>query len=432
MQWRFLFVLIFFLNVTDGFLSHFLFPAKYPLLLKDFLLVMAFLFFAMKERIPDHIAGLQEQLGSTIWLLAFSLIGIGFFQIFNPLSPGLVRGVLGFKIMFYYWLLAVMGFAYVRDTEDYQKFLRILMFFSIPINIFGIYQYIKGPASIVALGPGFYRAIALAGGEGGPQSEGFLRIFSTFASSGQYMTFLVMSTMVCFALLYVSRSSNERLLVGAAQVLNFFALISTGSRSGLVSLILNVIVFGFFSRRTRSVLATAGIAAVGIYLVFSLLGSRVTGRYESLLEVQMVKDRTIGTTSGMFPKLLEKYPMGKGLGAASTAARHLGGLESKYEFVENYPSKLQLELGIPGVILFFLFIFSLGLRWIQRWFRSFDEDTFELIVPVSVYVLTYFVIGGIFGILDNPPSVLFMWTFVGMTAKLVHLSEEKYRGERVL
>lgn len=429
MQWRTLFILVFFLNITDGFLSHFLYPAKYPLLLKDFLIIMAFLFFAMKERIPDHISGLQQQLGSTVWLLAFALLATGFFQIFNPLSPGLVRGILGFKIMFFYWILAIMGFAYVRDDYDYQKFLKTIMYFSIPVNIFGIYQYIKGPASIMALGPGFYRAIALAGGEGGPQSEGFLRILGTFASSGQYMTFLVMSTMVAFALLHVSRSNNERLLVGAAQVLNFFALISTGSRSGLVSLILNVIVFGFFSRRTRSVLATAGIAAVGIYMVFNLLGSRVIGRYESLLEVKMVKDRTIGATSGMFPKLLEKYPMGKGLGAASTATRHLGGLESKYEFVENYPSKLQLELGIPGVLLFFLFVFSLGMHWIQHWFRSFDEETFELIVPVSVYVLTYFVIGGIFGIMDNPPIVLFVWTFVGMTAKMVQLSEEKYRGE---
>lgn len=426
MSWRFLFVFIFIVNIFDGFASHFLFPAKFPLLVKDFLILLTLLLASLKERLSDHFTGLKEMLGNSCWLLAVALMALGFFQIFNPLSPGLLRGVLGFKIMFFYWLLAVLGFAYVRDAEDFQNFLRTIMKISIPVNIFGIYQYIKGPSFLMSLGPGFYRAIALAGGEGGGPNEEFLRIIGTFASSGQYMTFLTMSTMLCFALLHSVRSRNEKIILMTAQALNFFALVATGSRGGLAALVLNVVVFGFFSRRTRSVLATAAVAAIGIYMVFFFLGSRVVGRYESLLEVKMVKERTIGTTGGMLPKLLEKYPMGKGLGAASTATRHLGGLESKYEFVENYPAKLQMEIGIPGVILFYLFLFLLGLRWTGDWFRSFDEETFELVVPVSVYVLTYFVIGGIFGILDNPPAALFMWALVGMTAKMVFLSQKKW------
>src|SRR5262245_32753021 len=108
MSWRTLFPLIFILTLVDGFLSNMYPNFQAMLLLKDFLILLVLFFFSMKERMSEHTRLLKQTLGNQVWFLAAGLVVLGFFQIFNPLSPGVLRGILGFKVMFYYWVLAVL------------------------------------------------------------------------------------------------------------------------------------------------------------------------------------------------------------------------------------------------------------------------------------------------------------------------------------
>ena len=117
--------------------------------------------------------------------------------------------------------------------------------------------------------------------------------------------------------------------------------------------------------------------------------------------------------------------MGRGLGSASQASRHLGGLEaSTYELTENQPSKLQSETGLVGVVLFYVFVSLLLLRWFNLWLKTMDDRVYDTGVALSAYCFIQFTVAGVFFILDSPPVPIFLWTIVGMVARLSTLTFE--------
>lgn len=166
------------------------------------------------------------------------------------------------------------------------------------------------------------------------------------------------------------------------------------------------------------------IAVIGFGIGLTFMGEGVRARFSTIKRVDLLRDRTVDTTSKIFSSNIDKYPLGRGIGFASTAARHLNPLMrfQKETWVENYPTKLQLEVGIPGVVLFFLFLAILLKRWWFDWLSAFTRDTWDIGLPLSTYGLAYAGLLSLFGILETTPGALFVCVVMGLVLRLIDLS----------
>ena len=160
-----------------------------------------------------------------------------------------------------------------------------------------------------------------------------------------------------------------------------------------------------------------------LYLAFATLGAKVQTRFRQAVQLKSVQQRTLNTTPRMFMQLLEKYPMGKGIGSASQAARHLGKLQGQFDLVENYPSKLLVETGVIGAILFYTLMCFLISRW-SSWASEFYEESpgHLFFIAISAYFAGC-LISGVFP--DTPPASLFFWGSVGILPRIAAVERHR-------
>ncbi len=144
MSWRSLFPIIFLFTCVDGFFCNWLYPALLPLLLKDIFILIVYALFFIQEYGQQWVIKFKRSIGLGVWYLAILLMLLGGFQIFNPGVPRLEVGILGFKVMFFYWPLAILAYAYVDSFECLKGFIKKIVYFSIPICLFGLYQFWQG------------------------------------------------------------------------------------------------------------------------------------------------------------------------------------------------------------------------------------------------------------------------------------------------
>ncbi len=428
MIWRLGFPIFFILVLTDGFISNMLYPAKWPLLFKDFFLLGLTGMFLLNENPGKIMDRIISNIGGGTFLSALCFMLICILQIFNPKAPSLALGLLGFKILFIYWLLVPLSYAYVRSADDVRTWLKVIVGSSFFINIFALIQFLIGPAFLIdRFGYGFERAFLLAALDYAPGVESFFRVIGTFASAGQYANFLDANTAFAFGLYLSSKSSREKKIWLAAILLDFVGLFISGSRGAVLFLLPVFVLFVMFSRNRSGIVSIVVISALAAMIGLSFLGEGVRARFDTLKRTEMIKERTVGFTGNIFLHYLNEAPMGSGLGAASTAARYLDPSQEKHpKWVENYPSKLQVETGAPGVLMFFVFLFSLLSKWRFSWLPRLNGDHEKPGVAISAYAIGYFLFLSLFGILDTTPAYIFLWAILGMIIKMVDLSDEAY------
>ncbi len=420
MSWRRFFPLIFLFSCVDGFISNWLYPARLPLLYRDILTLVVYFLFMTQELQRHWVGKFKRSIGPGTWYIAMLFILLGILQIFNSKVPSMLVGILGFKVMFLYWPMAILAYAYVDSLDRLRRLLRTISYFSIPISIFGLFQFWADPNFMVnTFGPGVEKAMVMAFIEGGEAAEQtFLRVFGTFASSGQFSGFLVINTMFISSLLFTAKNKFERHLMIGCAILNFITLLATGSRGGLLIIFIMGFVFVILCRRLWRRLVFMFLLAISLYMGFSYLGRGVISRFESLRDTEMIKLRTIEVTKATFMDYFERYPFGHGLGTGSSASRYLSeGEEVEWELIENYPAKLQYETGILGVILFYLFLLKLSVHWLRHWLKPIDSTIYIIIASLSSLCLVIFC-NSLVGIIDTSPVAIFLLATVGIVAKL--------------
>lgn len=273
-------------------------------------------------------------------------------------------------------------------------------------------------------GPGFERTVSLSWVEGFSRDDWVLRVIGTFSSTGQFSGFLIINAMLCLALLFSTKNKRERLIVSCSMLLSWMTMIVTGSRGGLIFLVLESTMFAVLCKQARRALVMVVLMGLSLNYGIRWLGEKVILRFKAIGDIEMIRQRTIDLVSAQFTDVFMNYPLGRGLGTASNASRHLMGESgSGWTMVENYLSKLQMETGIFGVLMFYLFMVVLSVHWLGQW-KSLEGPAHNLATVLLVYCLTGFIIGGIFGGMDSPPGAVFLWAFIGMGARILSLSTE--------
>ncbi len=427
-MWRILFRVLCLEILIDGFLIYWLFPAQWIHLLKDVLVAVVYFVFLPKEHVKDNMNALGNIFGVEIVVAMAAMFFIGIAQIFNPLSPGLLRGILGVKLMFLPWALIPLAFTYVRDLKDVENFFRLIVLASIPINLFGMVQYSQGQDFMVrTFGPGFYNNTMMAMVPGIIHTQSFVRIIGTFASSAHYAMFLAMNTPLCFGLFFTDR--KYKYFWAAILTLNIVTLLCTGSRGGLMAMLFMAGMFAFLSKRARPAMIVIALLVLILYGSFKTLGRTVGMRFATITQGAELRGRTVETAPQQFLIYLNKYPIGRGIGAGSQGARHLGKREGQFFLVENYLSKMQLEVGLPGVLVFYFLIFFIIMKIMRHWIGPpGDSKAYIFSIAMAAFCVAQFTVGTLFSSIDNPPACVFLWVFLGFLAKLpyVNVMDEEY------
>ena len=376
-----------------------------------------------------------------LFLILF--VWLGLMQIFNPNTPSVLYGILGFKIYFLYIPMMYVGYALIRNDEDLRKFLVMNAVLAGVISILGIIQAVLGHSF---LNPQVLAPELRDLGELDRYSPLTNQILSlptaVFVSSGRFANYLILAAILMigslgYLLLYTRRS---RKLIFAVTAIVGGAVVFSGSRSAVVYGAASVFVMsaGFLwgapwrwrqahrlvkSIRRTFVGATLGLAA--IFLLFPTeIGSRLSFYRETLLPSSSAYEVSNRTWDYPIQNLTLAFTnpnwiVGNGTGVASLGTQYVAKLlhEPRPEmWVEEGYGQLIIEMGIVAPFLWILWTASL-LYYMWRVLLQLRQTRF---FPLAFAIFWYsflllypFTYGGL-APYQNYVSNAYFWLLVGI------------------
>ena len=305
-------------------------------------------------------------------------IWFGVIQIFNPGSPHLMYGLLGFKVYFYYIPLLFIGYALINSEAELRRFFFANLALSAIISGLGIAQAILGHTFLNPTNLAdeirdlstLYRTAPISG-------LTFYRPNAVFVSTGRFGNFLLVIWLIVlgFAGYLVLRHKRGRSFVFCVVGLTAAALVLASSRGvvmwGAGSALAGALAFVWGApwreREVVRVLRTLqrAVAAVALGIILLLLFfpeallSRVAFYTETLSPTSSASelehrtwDYPIRNFLGAFGT--ERWPYGYGIGTTSLGTQYVAkffNAKPAPVVVESGFGTLVVEMGIGGLFL---------------------------------------------------------------------------------
>ncbi len=399
--------------LVEGFLINaFSLPALN--LLKDVQLLLIFFRLAL-----SLIARRTFPVPHTDWVVPYFLFAFYYIaEIFNPLLPSILIGLIGARVTLLYFLCFVVGYWFFNDRAQVIRFLRFHNWVSIPIAAFGVVQYFTGPELLLRISPGFERAIYYAYDANNLSLGYYFRTISTFASSAGLSHYLWVSSLLTLVLLWISRRPSDRIVCCVALLAQACGMLSTGGRGTFILLFVSLFLgFGLLGKLRQAIgwaaLLTAFFAASAL-----LLGPVVRVRFATILDLDMIRDRNTALAVGEFQGAMESPIVGLGAGrGCSAAARLFPDLEIAGS--ENQFARIRNEGGLAGLILFVVFT-SMVLIETWRTSRILHDPQLKLIGCIAAgYCISMILILPIGQPLDVSPANFYFWFLLGLLHALL-------------
>jgi hypothetical protein len=279
------------------------------------------------------------------WVIPFA--GLLVLGAASVLTSDRSLGVLGFKIMFFYSMLAAAIWRCPFDARERDRFVSILMATGFVTAVFGIVQQVLGGDRLAALGWDWNTTLRTSGGR--------LRSISTFALPFPFAFYMVLVLVIglSVALAEPGRLRN-RLFLYASPVL-FVGMVTAIVRGAIIGLAFGLAYLAV--TRHKVLLHGAALALVGL-LFLPASFTKVFTSSSSLTERQAGWSKTVGR--------IVSEPFGGGIGSVGAAAEKnfvdppealgstpLPGPGRPYH-PDNQFVAVGLQLGVFGLWLFVL------------------------------------------------------------------------------
>lgn len=310
--------------------------------------------------------------GKDLWMPPFVItlllfVSIVAINIFNPNSPGILIGVIGLRSYLWYVPLVIVGYYMFKTEDQLLRFFHVLVYAAIPLLVFAIIQYIYHDSDYSLLRP--FEAGHQERSFGLVESGVVRKISSVFGSAHRYA--MVSMFLFLIGMAVYLRSKNNRLLLIVAVMCGFLGVVISASRAEFVLGVIGFVAFylsatrpGSFRLRTRmgkTIILVVAALPVVLLLIYRYAGDvgflQVSAFYFILEERIPWMFRDIGGV------LSEANYWGHGTGSMSQGLHYISGGEEWHAkqlalrggvWFESGVSKLIFEIGIPGLILFFL------------------------------------------------------------------------------
>ncbi len=385
--------------------------SPYALLTKDIAIVLPlYVSFALA------FVGERKRLTPDGDIVAPLMCAFGFLVIaIMMLSPSLSIGMIGAKVWIAYLPMYVIGYQYVRRTEDAVTILRLTALLALAPASLGIAEW------IVAATTGDFNPFI---GIYGPLAEDvrrevtfhvlIARIPSTFTSAHHYYNFELAALAAALALWLSSKRTGWGLVVFVLAL----ATIASGLRRAwlIVPLVIGLAMLIAKTRPSTRVAAT--MAGAGLLVAFYALGVDLVA-IASEMPSFTAKTLSFALHGEFIPSLSGGGLMGGGTGLDTNAALRYGNAGGETKWVENWYAKAVLELGALGLILVAALMFALLRQSLARISRM-DAYGRQMAAPLLAMLVATALALFKAPELDWDPMNVYFWLFAGVIAGIFH------------
>jgi hypothetical protein len=378
---------------------------------------------------------------------------LGAVQVFNPNSPHILYGLLGFKTYFYYIPLMYVGYCLFRSDEDLRKFLLVNTVLGGSIAALGIAQAILGNSFLnpTKLAPELQDLGNLE--KATPISNQLFSLpDSVFVSAGRFDLFLILAfilTLGAAGYLLLSGLSGRNTVISTIGVIGVATLLS-GNRGAVMFVLISslVLVLGFLwgapwrQRRVHRIMKAirrsvivGGMAIALLLLLFPQeAGSRIAYYAETLLPGSSASQLQNRTWDYPVQNFLDSFSrpnwiLGNGIGTASLGVQYVAkitGQKVPELWVEEGYGVLIVEMGIIAPILWILWTGALLYSsWgIVRRLRQTRFFPFAFAIFWFSFLLLYPMTFGGLSAYQNYTNNIYLWLLLGILFRLpeIHAS----------
>lgn len=357
----------------------------------------------------------------TVWVVgwtAFVLV-----QLANPNSGPTMHRLVSLRQDLEFVPLFFLGYAVVRTKKRLQTLLILLLAIGGVNGAVGLYQSTLSPGQLAAWGPGYSNLLNPKGPLAAPTTavgangKPIVRPPALGGDMG-FAGALGMTVLPAgIALLLIRRRNNaQRLLIGGLVILTTLGVMTSESRSAVLSAVVGLLAFTAMlaaSREGKKVMV--GLLVFGAVLGAALAGvsSGSLSRYDSISPDKVTATVSSARNTDLIPTYMSRFPFGAGLGASGPAFGQSGNAmntvsgESQFTFLIG-------EVGIPGLLLFLAFQGRVLGGSVRRLRRVRDSETrillAAIIAPLFAYVANWYVGTST----TSPPNAPFMWGAIGI------------------
>jgi hypothetical protein len=414
---------------------------------KDVLIAIAYLSFylAKRRREVDSL-----KLPFLVPLAVF--FALAFVQVFNGISPSFMYGLLGLKLYFYYVPLVFLGYAMLRRPEDLDRLLKVSLVAGIIISALGIAQSVLGVSFLTPedTQADIYELSHLMRYSPVTHKEVFAPS-SVFVSAGRFSFYLILLWILAMGAqgyLLLSRKAIAKygfLGMGIVTV----AVMITGTRTPFVFVIGSALVmtsaflwgapwrWGQGHRLVKALRRSFLVAGLGLLLMVYVFPTVIGGNWSFFTETLSLN----GQGSELINRTWD-YPVrnlmgaiqegnlltGHGTGMSSLGMQYVAHFldqELPTFNVESGYGSIIVEMGIPGLILWFIWV---AVLLAQGWkvVRSLRETVyFPLGFAIWWYAVVDLVLLMYFGMqfFQNFVNNAYLWLLIGVLYRLPKLAQ---------
>jgi putative inorganic carbon (hco3(-)) transporter len=233
----------------------------------------------------------------------------------------------------------------------------------------------------------------------------------------------VILTILAFLLGLFRDSKLWKILALTVVPPSLYALYLTGSRSGMVGLVVLLIILLYQSKRK---ILIGAIMTVGSFVCFSAIQGDYRDRYLSLVESDTKNAGTVeGRITGMiddFKVGLRRPVFGHGLGTSVEANANYG---TRAQISHNIYTETFQEIGIVGLTFFTFFAWTIVITNLK--FSRIGEGGF--LVHLSRAVFVFSIMNLFFGLASYGLSG-YEWYLIGGLSVVIHESQRKVKDEK--
>ena len=382
------------------------------------------------------------------------MVWVGFMQIFNPGSPSIFYGLMGFKLFFFYVPLLFAGYTLLNSDEDLRKFFSLNLLLIIVIGSLGLAQAIIGhtflnPTVIqedIRELSTLYRVSPITG-------LSSYRPNSVFVSTGRFTNFLGLSWLLIlgFTGYSVLNRAKGRIFTFIVLIVTAAALILSASRGAFMWEFINSAVFciaflwgaPWRTKEVISVLRTIQRTALGLTAAIVLLwfafpnalNSRLAFYSETMSPDSPYSELGNRTRDYPIANFLiafnyERWPYGYGIGTSGLGTQYVTRLlhvRPVDAAVESGYGAIIIEQGIVGLILWIIMsvaiIFS---AWqVVRELRGTAWFPLAFVIFWHAFLVFFpYTYGGIVAYEDFVLNA-YLWLLLGILFRLPEIASSK-------
>jgi O-antigen ligase len=346
-----------------------------------------------------------------------------------------------FWISFHLWVMFTLPFSGYR-TGSLDSFTSMMKYFPMTFFVGGFFS-----RSIETLRKGFW-SVAWAGViglawmqyTGVSEDEDRFVAVGTFGNSNLLAIYLL--TIIPFwGFIAVNTRYRwtTRLFFAGTIVLSLVSVLKTGSRSGLMTIMLLSVPL-FFSLKIASKFKFLAVGGLAVIMALTLLPENLKSRLGTVFTHEATDDASgeaMGSSDARYALLIEsleqtiKHPLvGTGLGVYSAVAakeKESKGQRALWQVSHNMYTQVSSETGIPGFILYMTTLyFAIKQAWRVKMLTRGDTELRELGMIATALLFSYvsFCFNGCF---TSMATEFTLYVFLGFSIALTLVYQQMMR-----